>query len=405
MTPLTLQWHATCTSDPKVAMTDLDEFRTEARQWLTSVEIPAVPLDLEARTAVLRAWQATLYEAGWLGLAWSPEVGGRGLTPLHALVFNEELARAGAPHPIGLIGLEVVGPTIEAYGTEWQRTQLLPRLLSGEDIWCQGFSEPDAGSDLASLRTRADDNGDTFVVNGQKVWTSWAHVASWCALLVRTDAQAPKHRGISYLLVDMSTPGISIRPITQMTGEQEFNEVFFDDVVVPKANLVGALNDGWRMTNHTLGQERGSYAVRRGVENEVALGDAIRDVRDHLAKHSVSDRAADRLASRIGRAYVASRTLENQTRKTVARLVASTEPSSQDSLDKLLLNEVEQAVHAAVVELLGPLRLDAESSPFGLRADRWIHDHYYSRAISIYGGTSQIQRNIIAQRMVGLPRV
>ena len=379
---------------------ELDRYRQRARDWLAEATIPEVPLPLTEKFAVLRDWQKSLYAAGWVGIAWSTDAGGQGLTPLHHLVFTEELARARAPQPIGLIGLDVVGPSIERYGTSWQRTELLPRLLSGDDIWCQGFSEPEAGSDLASLRTRAVIDGDYFVVSGQKVWTSWAHMSQWCALLVRTDPNAPKHKGISYLVVDMSSPGITVRPLVQMTGDEEFCEVFFDEVRVPRRNLVGQLNEGWPLAIHTLGTERAGYTLRRRVDYEVAVDDAVSEIRHHLR----GEGAPDRVNSAIGRTQVALRVLDAQTRKTITRLADKLGPTPEDSVDKLLLNDLEQDIFASIAELLGPLRSSPSARPFGLNTERWVHDHLYSRATSIYGGTSQIQRNIIAERLLGLPR-
>ncbi|WPB87864.1 acyl-CoA dehydrogenase family protein [Streptomyces malaysiensis] len=383
----------------------LDAFRARARAWLAEADPPEVPLDLDARFAVLRRWQKTLFEAGWLGIAWSKAAGGQGLTHMHQLVFVEELVRARAPQPIGIIGLEVVGPSIDRYGSDWQRRELLPRLLSGDDIWCQGFSEPNAGSDLASLRTRAVVDGDYFVVSGQKVWTSWAHMAQWCALLVRTDTSVRKQAGISYLLVDMTSPGIAARPIEQMTGDREFCEVFFDEVRVPRRNLLGGLNDGWSIATHTLGSERAGATLRRRVECEVALDDALAQLRRHRADGASGRPEADRRTqAAIGRCHVALRVLDAQTRQTTTRLVAGAGPRPEDSVDKLLLNEIEQIVFSEIAGMLGPLRAVPGSRPRGLRSERWVHEHLFSRAASIYGGTSQIQRNIIAERLLGLPR-
>jgi alkylation response protein AidB-like acyl-CoA dehydrogenase len=380
----------------------LDAFQARARAWLSDAELPEVPRDLDARFAVLRQWQKTLFEAGWGGIAWSKEAGGQGLTHLHQLVFVEELVRAGAPQPVGLIGLEVVGPSIDRYGTDRQRRELLPRLLSGDDIWCQGFSEPNAGSDLASLRTRAVADGDEFVVSGQKIWTSWAHLSQWCALLVRTDTSVRKQAGISYLLVDMNSPGITTRPITQMTGDREFCEVFLDEVRVPRQNLLGGENEGWAIATHTLGSERAGATLRRRVECEVALGDAVEQIRRHRA--DPGSEAERRARAAVGRSHVAMRVLDAQTRQTTARLVADTGPTPMDSVDKLLLTEVEQTVFAEIAGLLGPLATVPGARPHGLRSERWAHEHLYSRASSIYGGSSQIQRTIIAERLLGLPR-
>lgn len=375
----------------------LDKFRTRARCWLADVEPPEVPLDLDKRFGVLRQWQRTLFEAGWVGIAWSTQAGGGGLTHAHQMVFVEELVRARAPQPVGLIGLEVVGPSIDRYGTDRQRRELLPRLLSGEDIWCQGFSEPDAGSDLAALRTRAVTDGDDYLVTGQKIWTSWAHEAQWCAVLVRTDPSVRKQAGISYLLVDMTSPGITARPIRQMTGDREFCEVFFDEVRVPRRNVLGAENEGWAIATHTLGSERGAATLRRRVELDVALEDATDGLREGRAP-------SDRVRAAIGRAHVAMRVLDAQTRQTSARLLADTGPTPMDSVDKLVLNDVEQTVFAEIAGLLGPLRAVPGSRPAGLWSERWAHEHLYSRAASIYGGSEQIQRTIVAERLLGLPR-
>ena len=382
-------------------MESLDAFRARARAWLSQVEVPEVPLDLDQRFTVLRDWQRTLFDGGWMGLAWSQDAGGQGLTHVHQLVFVEELVRARAPQPIGLIGLDVVGPSIDRYGADWQRKELLPRLLSGDDIWCQGFSEPDAGSDLASLRTRAVVDGDDFVVTGQKVWTSWAHYSQWCALLVRTDPAARKQAGISYLLVDMGSPGVTARPIEQLTGDREFCEVFLDEVRVPRRNLLGEVDQGWAIATHTLGTERAAATLRRRVELGVALDDAVDELQ---AAFPLPDAARARAEAAVGRAQVALRVLDAQTRRTTQRLVADVGPTPVDSVDKLLLNDVEQIVLAEVAGLLGPLRALPGSRPLGLRSDRWVHEHLFSRAASIYGGSAQIQRTIVSERLQGLPR-
>jgi alkylation response protein AidB-like acyl-CoA dehydrogenase len=378
---------------------ELEQYRGSVRQWLQSADVPDVPLDLASKFAVLRAWQRTLYDAGWLGISWSRESGGQGLTALHHMTFSEELARARAPQPIGLIGLDVVGGSIDTFGSSWQRKELLPRLLSGEHIWCQGFSEPGSGSDLASLSTHARRDGDNYVITGQKVWTSWGHLAQWCALLVRTDRAAQKHKGISYVLVDMTSPGITARPLAQMTGDTEFSEVFFEEVRVPVRNLVGKENEGWKIAQDTLGRERGTYTLRRRVEFEVAVDDAAAQIRGHASSADASPQAC----RAIGRASIAVRGLEAQTRKTIERTVEGVGPSPYDSVDKLSVNEVEQRIFGEFVDVLGAYRNVLTSGPSGLDTERWVKDHLYSRAASIYGGTSEIQKNIIAERLLGLP--
>jgi alkylation response protein AidB-like acyl-CoA dehydrogenase len=380
---------------------ELAAFRTAVRAWLASVGIPVIADDLASRFVDLREWQRTLYDAGFIGLTWPKSWGGRDLTYRHQQILNTELVRARAPQPIGLIGLDVVGPSIGTFGTPQHRHDLLPPLLSGAHIWCQGFSEPGAGSDLAAIRTRAHLVGDEFIVDGQKVWTSWASFADWCALLVRTETGSTRHRGLSYLLVDMRTPGITVRPLRQMTGESEFGEVFFDDVHVPVANLVGAPGQGWEIAMDTLSHERGTFGMRRQAEISGQLWSAIDSVR--LYQGTGTCVPAD-VVSAIGRALVANKTLEAQVEATVERATNGGGASALDSVDKLILAECEQEIFGALREVVGPLLNDLEGDAWQVRSAVVAHDYLYGRAASIYGGTSQIQRNIVAERMLGLPR-
>jgi alkylation response protein AidB-like acyl-CoA dehydrogenase len=378
--------------------TPLDEYRDAAREWLAAADIPAVPEDFNARVQVLREWQKTLYDAGWVGIHWPSEFGGQGLSILHSLAFSKELVRARAPHPIGLIGLDVVGPTIAAFGNDEQRARYLPSLLSGEELWCQGFSEPEAGSDLASIRTRGIVRGDELIVTGQKIWTSWAAEADWCACLVRTDADVPKHKGISYVLIDMRSDGISVRPIEQLTGDAEFNEVFFDEVAVPVANVLGEFGDGWRLALDTLSHERGGYAIRRRTENEVAFIDLLHALRTSC------DPIPEHMARRVGEVFVALKAFEAQGKRTADRLAREEVPSPLDSVDKLLLAETEQQIYGFASELLGASRMAADARPLGLDPGRWTRGHLYARSASVYGGSSEIQRSLVAERLLGLPR-
>jgi alkylation response protein AidB-like acyl-CoA dehydrogenase len=374
------------------------DIREELRGWLSTVQIPVIPSDHEERFDTLREWQRTLFDSGWMGLDWSVKAGGRGLTPQHQFAFVSELAAARAPAPIGLIGLDVVGPTIDAFGTDEQRERYLPDLLSGADIWCQGFSEPDAGSDLVSLRTSAVREGELFRVNGQKIWTSWAGQATRCALLCRTDPAGKPRFGLSYLIVDMDSPGITVRPIEQLTGDAEFCEVFFDDVEVPHGNLVGAEGAGWSIAGHTLSRERSTYSMRRLLD----LGWLVEDTLDRL-RAAPAQWGADPAVA-VGRATVALTVLDAAVRRTVARLTADPGPSPRDSIDKLILNEAEQEVCAALVSLAGPFRAVRGTGPGGIDWQQLNIAHYFSRAASIYGGTSQIQKNIVAERLLGMPR-
>jgi alkylation response protein AidB-like acyl-CoA dehydrogenase len=379
---------------------DLSAFRAAVRQWLTETGPPELPENYNERFAALREWQLRLYHAGWIGLHWPREVGGRGLTIRHSLIVSEELVRARLPQPVGAIGLEVVGPTILHYGDHRQRTELLPRLLSGADLWCQGFSEPEAGSDLASLRTRAALHGDELVLNGQKVWTSWATDADWCAVLARTDPEAPRHRGISYLLVDMRSQGVTVRPITQITGDAEFNELFFQDVRVPLRNVVAGLGDGWRLAMHTLGHERAGYAMRRRLENQTAFADLVAALRTAGGPAALDD---DGLGL-LGNLLVDLKVFEAMSRDTEERLATGRTPSPLDSMDKLTLTATEQKLYATAAELLGGERMLVGARPRGLVAEKWLRGLLYARSASVYGGSSQIQRTIVAQRHLDLPR-
>jgi alkylation response protein AidB-like acyl-CoA dehydrogenase len=375
---------------------DINAYRDRVRSWLSSHLPGQIPTGLDARFDALRSWQKVLYDGGFVGISLPSAWGGQGLDAIHEYVFVEELAAAGYPPPVGLIGLDVVGPSIAAYGTTAQREALLPPLLAGDDIWCQGFSEPDAGSDLAAIRTSAVLDADAYIVTGQKVWTSWAHKATWCALLVRTGTPAERHRGLSYLLVPMDSPGITVRPIRQMTGESEFCEVFFDNVRVPTSGLLGDHGSGWTMAMDTLSHERATYAFRRRVECASSLSTMIEQLRGDPGE---LDR---RRLEALGSAAEALFVLEAQNLQTLRRISQETGPSAIDSVDKLIVNMCEQqlfrALHDVVTGASAPGSRVSE-----LDAGLALRDYLYSRAASIYGGTAQIQRNIIASRGLKLP--
>src|SRR4051812_11184587 len=263
----------------RLAATDPERrLQEEVREFLAaeSLGTTAMPHALDERIEVLRAWQARCYEAGFVGRAWPRAFGGGGAPAAEQIIIDQELAAAGAPEFANVVGLDVLGPSVLRFGDDEQRRRYIPPILAAEEIWCQGFSEPDAGSDLASLRTRADDRGDHFVISGQKTWVSWGQFARWCGVLARTHDAGPKHRGISMLIVDMRSPGVELRPMTQITGHAEFCELFLDDVVVPKENLLGGLGDGWKIAMHTLGHERGTAALPRQVKLRTWLDRAVR---------------------------------------------------------------------------------------------------------------------------------
>ncbi|MDX3377044.1 acyl-CoA dehydrogenase [Streptomyces sp. ME02-6991-2A] len=374
-----------------------EEFRGRLREWLAGV-LPGLPPkpspdDWPARRAYDTTWQRMLYDAGYAGLHWPQDAGGRGATPTQHLIFLEETERAGAPYVgANFVGLLHAGPTVAAEGTAEQRARWLPPVLRGDEIWCQGFSEPDAGSDLAALRTRAVRDGDDYVVSGQKIWTSHAEVADWCELLVRTDPGAPKHRGISWLAMPMDAPGITVRPLRTPAGSTEFAEVFLDEVRVPVRNRVGAENDGWRVTMVTLSFERGTAFVGEVV--------ACRRTLEALAAEARRTGRWDDpvLRRRLGRLNAEFRALWRLTQWNVSESQRTGGvPGIGGSVFKLRYSGVRQELYEAAAEVLG-----AEGA-FDLDRE-WALDRLSSLSYTIAAGTSQIQRNIVAERILGLPK-
>jgi alkylation response protein AidB-like acyl-CoA dehydrogenase len=384
---------------------EIDTWRSQIRGWLEEQDIPSVPVSMDERFPVLRDWQVKLSSGGWLGVSWPVDGGGRGLSLMHQQVVYEELIRRHAPLPVDVVGLDVVGPTLQAWGTPKQRSERMPKILSGEEMWCQGFSEPNAGSDLAALRTRADIDGDEFVINGQKVWTSHAQHAAWCALLVRSDSGGTRHQGISYVMVPMDSEGVEVRPLPQMTGDSEFNEVFFSEVRVPVENTIGPLHEGWKVALGTLSSERSGHLIQRRVQTEVAFDDILVALRTYLGSSAEGVPALPVDAERrIGEVAVQVEMLAALSQRTTRRLANSEAPTGDDSVDKILLTEVEQAVFALAEDLLGPFRVARNGKVIGLDVDRSVHGYLYSRSMSISGGTTQIQHNIVGERVLGLPR-
>ena len=339
-----------------------------------------------------------LAEAGYVAPHW-PRPWGRDASPIEQLVIDEELRRARVPKPINPIGIGWAGPTLLVAGTEEQHQRFLPGLLDGSEFWCQLFSEPGAGSDLASLTTRAVRDGDEFVVNGQKVWTTFAHVARYGILLARTDPDAEPHRGISYFVVDMQAPGITIRPIKQMNGAADFNEVFLEDVRVPAANLVGDLDDGWRLAKVTLGNERVSLSGEGALWGQ---GPTANDLLDIVrANGPITDPV---LRQRLARLYIESEVLRLIRLRTVSAKLKGLEPGPEASVRKALADEHGQHVMAMAVELAGTEGMLTDRGPFGQETTMWASGFLYSRALTIGGGTSEVQRNILGERVLGLPR-
>ena len=386
-----------------------EHFRAEIRRWLGAnltddlrIEDPTderVAPDRETFER-RRDWQRRMYAAGWVGISWPKEYGGRGATLMEQVIYDEECFRARAPVLPGYSGIGMAGPTIIEWGSEAQKRRYLPRILGADDIWCQGYSEPGAGSDLASLSTRADDRGDHFVVNGQKVWTSGAQFADWIYLLVRTDPSAPKHRGISYLLVDMKTPGITVRPLVLLNGHRHFNEVFFVDVAVPKANLIGRQNEGWKPAMTTLMYERKSGGGR-GHEEQLARLRALAmtvqlDGRPAWEHPVIRQRFAQLLIDAQCQRYTRMRNLTRQLR--------GEPPGPEGSILKLFGSELGVRIADFAGELLGPHALVNRVSEQVPDGPRWYNRVLSARQYTIAGGTSEIQRNIIGERVLGLPK-
>jgi len=386
-----------------------ERFRQDLREWLKN-NLPTgwgtsafkVPKGSE-RIQFLRDWQRKMYEGGYLGLSWPKEYGGRGASMIELAIFNEEMARVEAPGPLNVLGLSMAGPTIIVHGTEEQKRRHLTKILNCDEIWCQGFSEPGSGSDVASIRTRAELRGDDFVVNGQKVWTSLAQLADWCMLLVRTDPDAPKHRGISYILVDMKSPGITVRPLKQMTGESEFNEVFFEDVRVPRANLVGELNNGWGVALTTLMNERGTASFGTQARFRIIYDNLVALARKSTVNGGVA--AQDPLIrQQLAQHLIDVEILKYNCFRNFTRLLRGGTPGPEGSILKLWWSELNQRMQETAMSLQGPYGQLLRDSLWTVEGGRWQHNFLRSRANTIEAGTSEIQRNIIAERVLRMPK-
>jgi alkylation response protein AidB-like acyl-CoA dehydrogenase len=382
------------------------QFRSELREWLGDVLPGLGPEphreDWDARRAWDTGWQRMLFDAGYAGINWPREFGGRGATPTEHLIFIEETERARAPYVgMNFVGLLHAGPTLIAEASDEQKAFHLPGILTGEHVWCQGFSEPNAGSDLASLRCRAVRDGDDYVVNGQKIWTSYGHMADYCEMLVRTDTEAPKHKGISWLIVPMDTPGIDIRPLETMEGTAEFCEVFFDDVRVPVVNRVGDEDDGWRVPMVTLSFERGTAFVSDVLESM----ELVRDVAE-LAK-TITSNGATRwedagLRREIGRIAAEFDALWALTKRNISQAQRTGLVGVGGNVFKIAWSDLRQHLGDVTMRLLdrASLSLDDVSE---LPTGRHVHARFYAISMTIAAGTSQVNRNIVGERVLGLP--
>jgi alkylation response protein AidB-like acyl-CoA dehydrogenase len=377
---------------------EVEQFRKEVRTWLSANLTDEVKAADRNRGRdpdafdTLRAWDATVADAGWGAVSWPQEFGGRGATVLEQLVYAEETTRARAPMPLNVIGMNNIAPAIMHYGTDEQKRALLPRMVRADDIWCQGMSEPEAGSDLASLRTRAVRDGDDFVVNGQKIWTSLGHRADWCQLYVRTDPDAPKHKGISCLIVDMRLPGIEARPLVTLNGAADFAEVFFNDVRIPADALLGPLNAGWQVATTTLSHERAG-AARLYAQMQVQLSDLVAD----MARHTVDGKPALEDSStlrRLGDVALRIKYLELLCKRSISAMLNGGDALGSASLAKSVWAELGQELAELAYDVLGP----------GETSQRWVDRRLSSRSLTIAGGTTQINKGITATRVLGLPR-
>ena len=384
------------------------EFRDELREWLART-LPTLPPkppadDWTARRAFDTAWQRLIHDAGYAGINWPKDFGGRGATPTEHLIFLEETERAGAPYVgVNFVGLLHAGPTLVAEGTDEQRARHLPAILRGDDVWCQGFSEPGAGSDLAAMRTRAVRDGDDYVVSGHKIWTSYAGVADWCELLVRTDPDAPKHRGISWLIMPMDSPGIDIRPLQTLLGSSEFSEMYLDEVRIPVTNRVGDENDGWRVTMVTLSFERGTAWVDQIVDSIRLVGELAR-IATKVTRHGAAAWDDRGLRRDVGHLAAEFDALWALTKRGVTEASSGSGiPGPGASVLKLRYTEARQRLMDLAARVLDRAAL-SRADLAGLPSGEFVEERLNSLSYTIAAGTSQIQRNIISERILGLPR-
>jgi alkylation response protein AidB-like acyl-CoA dehydrogenase len=382
-----------------------EEFREEVRTWLQENHPgPEPEAGLDEVMAFRREWQSRLHAAGWAGISWPKEYGGRGATMIEQAIFAAEATRQEAPSPANVLGLAMGGPVVIAHGSEEQKARYLEPILTGEEIWCQGFSEPESGSDLASLKTRAVKDGDEWVVTGQKVWTTFAQYAKWCMLVARTDPDAPKHQGLTYFLMDMKQEGVQTRPLVQITGEGEFNEVFFEEARVPDANVVGGVGNGWSVAITTLMNERAglAFGAISQIQNSLGrLGKLAREVR--VNGGSAADDSYFR--QRIAQLHIEVETMRLNAYRGLTKTMQSGIPGPEGSLGKWQWADINQDLTELALEIEGAYAPLARGSGHALAGGAWQYGFLRSRANSIEGGTTDILKNIIAERVLGLPRL
>jgi alkylation response protein AidB-like acyl-CoA dehydrogenase len=373
-----------------------EAFRDELRAWLEQNNPGREPSGDEAAFEFRRDWQRRLNEAGWAGVSWPTEYGGRGATLVEQAIFNEEVVRARTPQVANVLGLAMGGPTVIAHGTEEQRHRFLPPILSAQEIWCQGFSEPDSGSDLASLKTRAKRDGDEWVVTGQKVWTTFAHHAKWCMLVARTDPDAPKHKGLTYFLMDMEQDAVQVRPLVQITGEAEFNELFIEEARIPHENIVGGEGNGWAVAITTLMHERATLAFGLQVAVQIAMRELIQKARSSRGNGGAASEDP-LIRQRLAQLLIEAEVLRLNAYRGLSAIMRDGVPGPEGSLGKWQWSEVNQSLTELAMDIAGPHALSTE--------DEWTYRFLRARANSIEGGTTEILKNIVAERVLGLPRM
>lgn len=382
-------------------------FRDELRQWLEA-HIPEDWPDEDERDVNvthygerLKGWQQTLGQAGWAAISWPKEYGGRAATIMEQVIYSEEMARHDAPPQVNVIGLGMCGPTIMTCGTEAQKQRYLPRLLAGDDVWVQGFSEPNAGSDVASLRTTAVEDGDEFVINGQKVWITFAQHADYMMALVRTNPDVKKHKGLSMVIIPLDTAGVTVRPLRQITGGAEFNEVFFDNVRIPKEHLIGERDDGWRVAITTLMFERVNVSsfvmIQRALERVLALAQQTKRNGRTAAQDPI-------IRQKLAQYAIELKALHLNEMRALSRRVKGEAPGPEGSVAKLMQSRLAQGIAALAIEIEGPYSQLMGGSAFAVEDGRFQRPFLRAQASTIAGGTTAIMKNIVSERVLGLPK-
>ncbi len=380
-----------------------EAFRDEVRSWLADNHPGEIPEDDKEAFEFSRRWQRQLFEAGWAGVSWPKEYGGRGATLIEQAIFYEEMVRAKAPRVANVLGLVMGGPVVITHGTEEQKQRYLEPILSGDEIWCQGFSEPEAGSDLASLKSRAVKRNGGWVVSGQKVWTTLAHEAKWCMLVARTDPDAPKHQGLTYFLMDMEQDGIEVKPLIQITGEAEFNEIFMEDVYIPDENVVGGVGNGWSVAITTLMNERAGLAFAAQAALELGMARAI-ELANSTSRNGGLASEDPVVRDRLSQLFIESEIFRVTNLRGLTKIMKTGVPGPEGSLGKWHWAEINQHLMEVALEIEGPYAQFADGSEYSLGGD-WQYQYLRTRANSIEGGTTDILRNIVAERVLGLPKL